>query len=122
MIDKSIIIYLFIDLLTRYAIKFSSDREQMPPFILFKGTRDGRKSRQLAIIPPNEFPVSVKYSCQARAWVHQAVFLNWIEQVWKPWTQGFLGEPTYLLMGDFLVHKVGKCVDAINIVALRSTI
>ena len=48
------------------------------------------------------FPVSVKYSCQARAWVHQTVFLNWIEQqVWKPWTQGFLGETTYLLIDDF---------------------
>ena len=66
---------------------------KLPPFILFKGTSDGRKSRQLAIIPPNEFPVSVKHSCQARACIDQTVFLNRIEQVWKTWSQGFLVEP-----------------------------
>ena len=76
-------------------------RTQEDSFIAFKGTSDEQISRQLAINPPNEFPVSVKYSCQARAWVHQAVLLNWIEQVWKPWTQGFLGETTYLLIDDF---------------------
>ena len=88
--------------------------DKLPPFIVFKGTSDARISRQLAINPPNEFPVSVKHSCQAGAWVDQTVFLNWIEQVWKPWTQGFLGEPTYLLMDDFSVHKICKCVDAIK--------
>ena len=92
----------------------SLSREKLPPFIVFKGTSDARISRQLAINPPNEFPVSVKYSCQARAWVNPTVFLNWIEQVWKPWTQGFLGEPTNLLMDDFSVHKICKCVDAIK--------
>ena len=81
---------------------------KLHPFILFKGTRDGRKSRQLAIIPPNEFPVSMKQSCQARACIDQTVFLNWIEQVWKTWTQGFLGEPTYLIMENFSVPKVGN--------------
>jgi len=88
--------------------------DKLPPVIVFKGTSDARISRQLAINPPNEFPVSVKHSCQARAWVDQTVFLNWIEQFWKIWTQGFLGEPTYLLMDDFSVHKVGNCVDAIK--------
>ena len=88
--------------------------EKLFLFIVIKGTGDGRVCRLLAINPPNEFPVSVKYFCQAMALVEQTVFLNGIEQVWKPWTQGFLGEPTYLPMDDFSVHKVGNCVDAIK--------
>ena len=90
--------------------------EKLPPFIVFTGTRDGRISRQLGLLDNNQqlFPVSIKYACQPKAWVDTDIFLQWIEKVWQPFALGKGGEPTHLLMDDFTVHKVGRCVDAIK--------
>jgi hypothetical protein len=90
--------------------------EKLPPFIVFTGTRDGRISRQLGLLDNNQqlFPVSIKYACQPKAWVDTDIFLQWIEKVWQPFALEKGGEPTHLLMDDFTVHKVGRCVDAIK--------
>ena len=59
----------------------------------------------------------MKYFCQAMALVEQTVFLNGIEQVWKPWTQPFLGMPTQLLMENFFSTKLVNVQMPLNLVA-----
>ena len=99
--------------------------EKLSPFIVLTGTKDGHIARQMGLLDSNQqlFPVGIKYACQPKAWVDTDISLQWIEKVWQPFALGKDGEPIHLLLvDDFTVHKVGRCVDAIKNSALRLTL
>ena len=75
--------------------------EKFPPFVVFTGTtRDSRIARQLSLLDNNQqlFLVSIKYSCQPKAWVDTDIFLQWIEKNLHLFDLGKEGEPTHLIM------------------------
>ena len=53
------------------------------------------------------------YTVQEKAWVNVQVFLQWIKTVWSPLYAG-VGDETYLLLDEFLVHMKSECMQAIQ--------
>lgn len=70
---------------------------KLPPYINFKGAKNksGRIIRELngKIGLPDE----CEYGVQAKAWMDEIHMLNWIEIVWKPFTQASENILTYLI-------------------------
>ena len=50
--------------------------EKLTPLVVFKGQPNGSIARTF-----NVMPASMKYVCQAKAWVNQRVFKHWIAEV-----------------------------------------
>jgi DDE superfamily endonuclease len=82
--------------------------EKLTPLVVFKGQPNGRIARTF-----NMMPVSMKYVCQAKAWVDQRVFKHCIAVVWRPFTVERT-DKIYLLMDEFSVHLMATCCDVIK--------
>ena len=82
--------------------------EKLTPLVVFKGQPNGRIARTF-----NMMPASMKYVCQAKAWVDQRVFKHCIAEVWKPFTVE-RADKTYLLIDEFSVHLMATCCNAIK--------
>lgn len=86
---------------------------KLPPFIIFKGTHDGRIARtELPTLPAGAF-----YAVQTKAWIDQRGFNKWIQDVWVPFTA--TRPRTYLLMDHFAVHKTAESTAAIQLRGTR---
>jgi DDE superfamily endonuclease len=90
----------------------SMSGDKLPPFVVFKGTRDGRIARQLQS-EPAAFPNTMKYACQAKAWIDEPTFKDWIQQIWMPFCTA-RGNNAYLMMDEFSVHLMGSCLNEIT--------
>ena len=85
------------------------DGRKLPPYIIYKGSSNGRIVREFATYPTGQF-----YACQTKAWVDDDVFRDWVHRVWVPFClyQGNSGENvgnqgiegSYLIMDEFSVH------------------
>ena len=83
--------------------------EKLTPLVVFKGQPNGRIARTF-----NMMPASMKYVCQAKAWVDQRVFKHQIAEVWRPYTVERASK-TYLLMDEFSVNLMAPCCNAIKV-------
>jgi hypothetical protein len=92
---------------------------KLPPFIIFKGSSNGRIIREFASYPGGQY-----YTCQAKAWVDDDVFRDWVQRVWVPFCLygGNSGENggfnhvngSYLIMDEFTVHLRSIATDTIR--------
>ena len=97
-------------------IGVSGDGHKFPPFVVFKGSvgRTGRIVVELRRVAQqqqisydgefNGFPLSNFHSVQPKAWMDTSTMLDWVEQVWKPWTATKNGAQTMLILDEFSAH------------------
>lgn len=81
---------------------------KLPPYIVFKAKPNGRVVRSL-----NTLNAGAKYTVQENAWCDQAVMLDWIQQVWRPFALE-MNRPTYLILDEFKVHHTGATLRALQ--------
>lgn len=83
---------------------------KFPPFIIYQGkmTPTGRIRRELLNSRANHYPVGLMYQCQEKAWMDEVTMLEWVKQVWKPFTQRRNGAPTMLLLDWAPAHMVAS--------------
>jgi transposase-like protein len=92
---------------------------KLRPYIIYKGSlgRTGRIAQEMKRVQEyqltmmsqggNEthlgYPVCNCYAVQPKAWMDEEKMLDWIDQVWKPWTATKTG-PTMLILDEFTAH------------------
>ena len=79
--------------------------DKLPPMIVFKGTPDGRISREWTR-SGSKFPATNTYTTQNKAWVDHDVFQQWVAKVWRPFCESREG-------ATYLVQDCGSEVDMI---------
>jgi transposase-like protein len=78
--------------------------DKIPPFIIFKGTynRSGRVRKELE--ERIGYPDMMEFGVQPKAWMDEKLMLDWIEKVWKPFTNAKDNKLTYLLLDECRTH------------------
>jgi hypothetical protein len=102
-------------------IGVSASGVKLPPYIIYKGSlgRTGRIAQELKRVREHQesniaggaagdeqylgYPVSNRYAVQPKAWMDEEKMLDWVEQVWEPWTRTKTG-PTMLILDEFTAH------------------
>lgn len=90
--------------------------EFLAPFIIFAGkddARNGQVFRELQQPAQNGYPEGMFYAVQEKAWMNEAKMLEWVEKVWRPFTETKTGM-TYLIMDEFSAHKTAAVLAAIR--------
>lgn len=95
----------------------ASGSNKLPPYIIFKGApgRNGRIIRE--VNGKVGLPAECEYGVQAKAWMDEPQMLNWIEVVWKPFTQARDNVLTYLILDECRTHlttNVKKAFELLN--------
>ena len=87
--------------------------DKLPPFIIFKGKPGptGRICREFRNVALN-YPKTIEYQVQVKAWMDEITFLDWIERVWRPWCETKVGM-TYLILDEFSAHMTRRVQDAL---------
>ena len=68
------------------AVTVSAAGDILRPFIVFKGKHNGRIAHEFQNPEKSGFPVDCSYICQDRAWMDEAVMLQWVKEVLEPWS------------------------------------
>ena len=97
------------------AVTVSAAGDILRPFIVFKGKRDGRIAHEFGNREKSGFPVDCSYMCQDRAWMDEAVMLQWVKEVLEPWSKHAPpGIMPYLLLDSYKCHLMSSVVHAIQ--------
>ena len=97
------------------AVTVSAAGDILRPFIVFKGKRDGRIAREFQNPEKSGFLVDCSYICQDRAWMDEAVMLQWVKEVLEPWSKHVpAGIVPYLLLDSYKCHLMSSVVHAIQ--------
>ena len=97
------------------AVTVSAAGDILRPFIVFKGKCDGRIAREFGNPEKSDFPVDCSYMCQDRAWMDEAVMLQWVKEVLEPWSKHVPpGIVPYLLLDSYKCHLMSSVVRAIQ--------
>ena len=97
------------------AVTVSAAGDILRPFIVFMGKRDGRIAREFQNPKKSGFPVDCSYICQDRAWMDEAVMLQWVKEVLEPWLKHVpAGIVPYLLLDSYKCHLMSSVVHAIQ--------
>lgn len=96
------------------AATVTASGKMLPPFLIFKGTRNGRISREFVT-----FPAEGKYACQPKAWMDEGMMNAWIEVILKPWKDHRDAnnpsiQPPILVLDAYNVHQMGSVVNRIQ--------
>ena len=89
------------------SLAISANGDKLKPFLIFKGTPDGR-------IATREFPTNphrnlVQLVCQESAWQDEENMLRWIDLILVPYLQEkAAGVPAILLLDRFSVHWTAR--------------
>jgi len=88
--------------------------EKLEPYSIFKSTsktkKNSRAAKELSQLP---FPTDIEYGTQSKAWMDEECMIEWVNKVWRPWTETKIG-PTYLIMDEFVAHMSASVKKAIN--------
>ena len=76
------------------------DGSKLPPLIIFKGSANGLVHREINSARSG-YPTGAIYAIQAKAWVNEAIYLKWIIDVFKPYSNG---RPSLLFVDKCSVH------------------
>ena len=68
-------------------VTVSAAGDILRPFIVFKGKCDRRIAPEFQNPEKSGFPVDCSYICQDRAWMDEAVMLQWVKEVLEPWSK-----------------------------------
>ena len=97
------------------AVTVSAAGDILRPFIVFKGKHDGRIAREFQNPKKSGFPVDCSYICQDRAWMDEAMMLQWVKEVLEPWSKHVpAGIMPYLLLDSYKCHLMSSVVHAIQ--------
>ena len=97
------------------AVTVSAARDILRPFIVFKGKHDGRIVHEFQNPEKSGFLVDSSYICQDRAWMDEAVMLQWVKEVLEPWSKHVpAGIVPYLLLDSYKCHLMSSVVHAIQ--------
>ena len=97
------------------AATVSAARDILRPFIVFKGKHDGRIACEFQNPGKSGFPVGCSYICQDRAWLDEAMMLQWVKEVLEPWSKHVpAGIVPYLLLDSYKCHLMSSVVHAIQ--------
>jgi hypothetical protein len=58
-----------------------------------------------------KFENNAHFSCQQNAWCDKAAFMDWIEFIWKPFTELKCPLPTLLILDQYKVHRQDKVLE-----------
>ena len=91
------------------------DGHKLPPLIIYKGQPNSQIVHEFvgSAVVQNGYPAGQVYTVQQKGWVDSRVFSIWINSVWSPFCTG-VGDSTYLIMDEFLVHRTLDSVRAIQ--------
>ena len=59
--------------------------EKIKLFVIFKAMRNGRISREFSM-EKFGYPTNMHYAVQKNAWMDEEAMLEWVAEVWKPFT------------------------------------
>ena len=91
------------------------DGSKLPPFVVFKASRNGRVIREVTTrAQEHGFPSDCVYIVQKKAWIDKELMLEWIQRVWVPWITSKGLEFSYLIMDSFKAHLVSSVSNALN--------
>ena len=94
-----------------FSFTITASGRVLTPYLVFKGSPTGR-------IVKEEFPIMPKdmfYACQKRAWMDEAVMLEWVDNVLKPYlSRTPPGIIPVLYLDSFRCHMMASVVNKIN--------
>lgn len=85
------------------ALTIASNGDKLPPFVIFKGTIEGRVSREF-VRRENPYPDDLMYSCQSSAWMTDELMKRWLDQVLLPYVFSKLRGTVCMILDSFAVH------------------
>jgi hypothetical protein len=97
------------------AATVTGDGRMLTPFMIFKGTANGRIAKREF----GTYPAAGKYACQPKAWMDELNMQAWIDVVLTPYKEekdqrdpG--GPPLVLVLDSYRVHLMGSVVNRIQ--------
>lgn len=87
--------------------------EKLRPFLIFKAQRTERGRVRKEVKEGIGYADDVDCDVQHNAWVDEEVFIDWIENVWKPFIKNKSGH-FLLLMDQFKAHMTSKVLQALS--------
>lgn len=92
----------------------SGDGKKFAPYVIYKGKRGGRVERELRKWEDNGFSNGCLYKAQEKAWMNEHLMLDWIEKIWRPFTQSKNGQLTMLIIDQMTAHDTPAVKRAIE--------
>ena len=93
------------------ALSVASNGEKLRPLIVFKGTRNGRVSREFSRVN-NPYPSEIYYMTNENAWMTGDVLIEWIEQILMPFAYSRGVERICLILDSFSVHRQSRVTES----------
>ena len=92
----------------------SADGKKFAPYVIYKGKRGARVEKELRKWEDNGYSNGCFYKAQEKAWMNEAVMLDWIEKVWKPFAMSKNGKLTMLIVDQMSAHQTPAVKRAIE--------
>lgn len=92
----------------------AADGHKFPPYIIFKGLPGARIDRELRRWEHEGYSEGCIYGVQSKAWMNEPQMLQWVEKVWKPYTNSKNGDMTMLIIDQMSVHCMPTVKKAIE--------
>lgn len=90
-------------------LSVTSTGEKLEPFLVFKGTLNGRITRELS--SRGVYPAGVRYAVQANAWTDEGILHRWLREVLLPAATRYGAENTCLVLDSFRIHLMDSVRD-----------
>jgi DDE superfamily endonuclease len=90
------------------ALAASLSGEKLPPMVIFKGVPGARGNSVANELATLGYPSTATYTVQKKAWMDIPTFLQWVEEIWRPFCAG---RPKTLLILD--VHKAHMATESL---------
>lgn len=85
------------------ALSVASNGDKLRPFVIFKGTADGRVAREFSR-RENPYPQELIYTTNQNAWMTERAMQDWIRQILLPYADRLGRRRICLVLDSFQVH------------------
>jgi hypothetical protein len=98
------------------AMSVTASGKILTPYLIFKGTRNGRIARNELSTLPN----SMHYACQKNAWMDEECMMEWVDKVLKPYVDKAPDDVVPLLFLDsYRCHMMSSVVGHIQALGVQ---
>ena len=87
---------------------------KFPPYVIFKGKAGACVAKEIRKSNDNGYSNSCMYAVHPKAWMNEEMMLDWVQKIWKPYTDTKGGELTMLIIDQFSVHTMPSVKKAIE--------
>jgi DDE superfamily endonuclease len=94
------------------ALAASLSGEKLPPMVIFKGVPGARGNSVANELLNHGYPSAATYAVQKKAWMDIPTFLQWVDQVWRPFCAN--RPKTLLILDVHKAHVATECLDALQ--------